>query len=140
MNLTKDQKYIDEMLKLAEDVKPVAAARIAACLVKKNSIIAYGFNTLKSHPLQKKFGRNNDSIFLHAETSVIKNALMHFHDPDILNGSVMYVARVKHPNYRDKSFIPGLACPCEGCQRAILEFGIKNVAYTLNDSGFDYLF
>ena len=50
-------------------------ARLAAALVKNNKIISFGINRKKTDPLQAKFGKNKDAIYLHAEIHAIKNAL-----------------------------------------------------------------
>jgi deoxycytidylate deaminase len=107
-------------------------ARLAAALVKRNKILSVGINRLKSDPLQAKYGRNKDAIFLHAEIHAIKNALRECHSDDIKNSS-LYICRVKHPNEKDKSFVWGLAKPCSGCYRAALEFGIKNIVYSTDN-------
>ena len=72
-------KYLSVLEKMAEAV-PAAShrglrARLAACVVYKRDIVSFGINQLKSHPFQAKFSKNEDSIFLHAETDAIKNAL-----------------------------------------------------------------
>jgi len=136
--MTKDEKYINLLVNLAAGAEPVAGARIAAGLVYKGDMISFGVNSRKTHPFQVKFQRNAESIFLHAETSAIKNAL-YLHSLEEIAKSTLYVVRVKYPSPTDKTLIFGLAKPCEGCERAIAEFGIKRVVYTLDGSGYGIL-
>lgn len=126
MKTEKSDKYMDILEKLACSVEPAGNAKISACIVFKNSIISFGHNQLKSHPFQLKYGRNSDSIYMHAETSAIYNALK-FLTPDEFKKSRLYVCRVKKIK---NEYCWGLSMPCEGCARAIVSFGIKNVFYS----------
>lgn len=91
----------------------------SATIYLGNQIIAIGVNQLKSHPLQARFGKNADSIYLHAEIDAIRNALkvVPMHE---LHNVTMYVARADGK----------LSKPCKGCQRAIVHFGITNIHWT----------
>ena len=110
-----------------------AEIKMAAAIVRRNRIISIGMNNLnKSHPLAAKFAKSKEAIFPHAEISAIKNALREIDVDDLLK-TEMYVCRVKKPKPRSKIWVPGLAKPCEGCRRAILEFGIKRVLYTTDE-------
>ena len=124
--------------KIAETVEPVAAARLAAALVYKNEILSFGINKKKTHPFQKKYATNDCAIFLHAETDAIYNALRK-HDTDIIGRSSLYICRMKWDNGKKMNFVQGIARPCEGCQRAIATFNIKQVCYSLDNQGVDYL-
>ena len=95
--------------------------KMGAVLVCKEGI-AVGLNQRKTHPLQKKFGKNSDSIYLHAEIDAIVNAIRLGYT---IEGSKLYVARV----FR-RTELPALAKPCEGCQRAIIHFGIRSVEWS----------
>jgi deoxycytidylate deaminase len=134
----KNHKYIDLLSKIAISVEPVRQARIAACLVYRNEIISFGINQMKTHPFQAQFGKNKDSIFLHAETDCIKNALREI-DVDELARCTLYICRMKYQSHEKKKFVYGLAKPCTGCERAIATFNIKSVYYTLNDKGYQML-
>lgn len=127
----KDLRFIDAALAHAASSEKVAAARVSAVLVIKNRIIAFGTNRRKSHPFQAEYGKNKDSIFLHAETDCIKNALKRV-DMEELRHATMYVARVKK---RDNQDVWGMAKSCCGCTRAIVEYGIKRVVYTTDTMG-----
>ena len=130
----KNNKYIDLLAKIAINVDPVGAARIAAAIVYKNDVIAIGTNKLKTHPFQAKFGKNESSIHLHAETDVIKNALKFASEEEVAK-SILYICRVKFVDSSKKKVIFGLAKPCEGCARAISTFNISKVFYTLDNEG-----
>lgn len=100
--------------------------QMAAAIVYRNSILGIGCNRMKSHPFQAKYSKNQESIFLHAEVHAIKNALKE-HAVDRIRGAEMIIVRRTKKGY-------GMAKPCEGCMRALAEFGIDNVYYT-TDSG-----
>jgi len=132
----KHQKQLETLRKIARDVAPVGAARIAASIVYKNSVVAFGINSLKTHPIQVKFARNPESIHLHAEIDCIKNA-SRLLSPEEFSKSTMYIARMKYANMYKTSMIQGLACPCDGCRNALIAFNLGKVIYTI-DEGNDY--
>lgn len=113
----------------------VTGTRMAACIVHKNRVAAFGVNKLKSHPFQLKFGKNADSIYLHAEIDAIKNSLR-FLDVDDLKKSTLYVCRIKKEKKKD---CWGLSKPCPGCTRAIATFNIKNVFYSTDSQTYERL-
>lgn len=136
------EKYLSVLGKMAEAI-PAAShrglrARLAACVVYKRDIVSFGVNQLKSHPFQAKFSKNEDSIFLHAETDAIKNSLKVI-NVDELSKSTLYVCRVKFADHKKRKFTWGLSKPCEGCSKAIASFNIKKVCYTCDDGGYTYL-
>lgn len=116
----------DWLLKVAEDVSPVGAAKVAAAVLYKGKVVAIGVCRYKSHPYQKQFGRNVHSIFLHAEIDALIKAKRRL-TPSELSKSTLLVARVK--NIKGE-YVAGLAKPCEGCTRAIEESGIRKVIHT----------
>ena len=125
-------KIIIQLQETANERDAVANARLTAAIFFKGSIIATGGNQRKSHPFQLKYARNEDSIFLHAETDAIKNSLR-FIDIDDLKKSALIVCRVK------ANGTLALAKPCDGCQRAIANFNIQHVYYTTNEGEVKYL-
>lgn len=145
--MSSESRFLKHLEKIAEAI-PAAAhnrkgrvlrTRIAACIVYKNEIVSIGINQLKSHPFQAKFSRHEDSIFLHAETDAIKNALRYI-SVEQLSKSTLYVCRVKcDEKSHKKKKVLGLCKPCEGCQRAIATFNIKKVVYTCDDGTHKYL-
>lgn len=125
-------RYFNTLEKIAIAIEPVGAARIAACLVYKGSIISFGFNKRKTHPLQRKYSKNEDSIYLHAEIDCIKNALKN--NADIIEKCTLYILRMKKDENNHSVFIRGLAKPCSGCSHAIDQFNIKKVYYTTDNN------
>lgn len=130
--------YLELVYKLAKTAGPVAGARVAACVVYKGKLVSFGINSNKTHPFQKKYSKNSQSIFLHAEIAAIKNALYELSIQD-MGRSTLYIARAKFLKPNSPDFVTGLAKPCEGCMRAIGEFGLKKVYYTLDESGYGEL-
>lgn len=103
--------------------------KLSAGIAYKKHLIATGVNSYKSHPLMWEWGKNVESIYLHAEIDAIKNALR-LVEPDQLTKCDMYIVRVKRKGERDRAWTHGLAKPCPGCRRAIESFGLRNVFWT----------
>ena len=122
------------LFKLACSQQPVANARIAAALVYKNRVVAFGHNRYKSHPLQKRYAKNENSIYLHAEIDALARGII------LANTSnwCLYIVRAKYnrPNGR---LVYGLARPCIGCMRAIVAFGINRVCYSTDNQTMEVL-
>ena len=135
MGKTRHSRHINLLSEISIHIKPVAQARIAASVVYQNNIISIGFNQDKTHPFQKRYGKNDDAIYLHAETHAIKNAINKI-DLEKFSNSILYICRVK---IYKKKFVFGLAKPCDGCMKAISTFNIKKVYYTLDNGGYDLL-
>lgn len=93
-----------------------------------------GANSKRTDPFQARFAKNEHAIFLHAEVAAIKAALKVL-TLEELRKSTLYVCRVKFDN-EDRRPILGLSKPCVGCRRAIIEFQIPRVVYTV-DEGFE---
>ena len=93
---------------------------------------------MRSHPIQKKYGKNDEAIYLHAEINAIVNSLNHV-DKDDLRKADLYVYRVKKDisNPKHHKWVDGMSCPCEGCMSAIDAFKIKRVVYS-TDSNLEY--
>jgi deoxycytidylate deaminase len=123
---------IIENLKILARTSTHPSVWVASCLVHRNKIVSYGINCMKSHPYQKKYGRNEDAIYFHAETSAIYTAdkRMGF---DKFQNSILYVCRIKYESTEKRSMISGLAKPCSGCMRCIQHYGIKSVIYTMDE-------
>lgn len=126
--MTRHRRIIKDLFTLAQDIEPVAAARVAAMITINNREVGFGFNSRKTDPFQKKFGRNSDAICLHAEIMAIKNSIKRIDREDFKNATI-YIARAKKCQ-KTKKFIYGLAKPCPGCMRAISAFNFKRVVYT----------
>lgn len=119
--------YLNVLAKIAETVEPVANARIAAGIVYKRDFLSMGINRRKSHPLQKTHGKNEDSIYLHAENDAIVTVLRSGAD---LSRCTLYVARVKWLDTERSTLVWGRSRPCIGCMSAIKTYKIPRVVYT----------
>lgn len=128
-----NMKILNILTKIAEAVPPVRSARLASAIVLKGDIVSFGVNQLKTHPFQAKYAKNDQALYIHSENAAIIRALKKI-DKDDLKKSTLYVARVKNPGN-----VWGLACPCEGCMRAIDQFKIKTVVYTNNEEGYSVI-
>ena len=118
---TKELRTLEHLHNYAKEVNFDHKQRLAAAIVKKGDIIGIGHNKMKTHPIQRKFAKNDEAIYLHAETSAILDAVNRGENP---SGGVMYVIR----RMRDESL--GLARPCSGCMRALAAYGIDRVVYS----------
>lgn len=130
--MTRDRKYMDFVRRLATSNS--MKMKLAACLVIRNEIISVGFNSDKSHPLQKRFSKNTEAIFKHAEVDCIIKALKIVDEED-LKDATLYVHRVKKQNKGDANWVTGMAEPCPGCVKAIEHFGIKRTVYSTDQEG-----
>lgn len=128
--MNRDKKYMEFVRRLA--INNSMKMKLAACLVIQNEIISVGYNSDKSHPMQKRFSKNSESIFKHAEIDCIVNALKHI-DAEELKRATLYVYRVKRKEKGDTGWIDGMAEPCSGCKKAIEHFGIKRVFYSTDN-------
>lgn len=106
---------------------------IGCVIASKNKIIGEGFNTYKTHPIQKKFDmfRNfncmNNIANLHALHAEIM-ALVSVKDESIDWGKVeVYIYR----KMKIRAF--GMARPCPACMMALKLRGVKHIYYTTND-------
>lgn len=129
--MDKHLKTLNLLYKMACDLPKVAQAKLACAILHKNEIISFGFNQYKTHPFQKKFSSNPHAIYLHAETHAIHNALKRI-DVETLKKCTLYICRAKNINNK-KGMTWGLSKPCMGCSKAICQFEIKNVIYSLDE-------
>lgn len=115
---------LDVAFKVAEANPIEALPRMSAILVDaRGKVVSVGMNRRKSHPMQKQYGITSHSIWLHAEIDCLKRVIR-THSPEEIADMTMYIARVS------KRGFPMLAKPCSGCQRALEDFGIKQVNWT----------
>ena len=120
--MSRHEKRLLDLLTIADDLSDFDKHKHAASIFIGNRLVAIGVNQLKSHPLQKKFGMSDESIYLHAEVDAIRNALKKVSPLD-LKKATMYVAK-------SKSGAARMSKPCTGCQKAIIHFGIPNIFWT----------
>lgn len=131
----RDHRVMDFLRRQAIDNEGASNAKLAAAVVLKNKIISTGRNQLKSHPFAAEYGKNSDAIYLHAEANAIVNSLNHVSKHD-LSKATLYVYRVKRPRSHrqyETEWTSGISKPCNGCMRAIVEFGFKRVVYTTDN-------
>jgi len=113
------QRYFDLAKKLS--VKSSHPKHQLGCvIVNKNRIIGVGFNKFKTHTKS-----NHAFQMLHAEVDALLGL-----DRSVLKGCSVYVYR------ETKDGIPAMSRPCQACQIALKDAGIKTVHYT-TDGGFD---
>lgn len=135
--MNRHQRILNLLYTIARDSEPVASARLAAAIVLKNKIIAIGTNGKKTHPLQAKYSKNDDAIFIHAEIAAISNALK-LVSRDDLKRATLYICRAKR-THENQNWIQGLSKPCKGCTQAIAAFDIGKVIFSLENEGWEYL-
>lgn len=141
-NIKKHSQRINTMFNAAKDVPPASSsnAKIIAGIYIRNELVGLGFNQLKSSPFQAKYGRNKEAIYFHAETHSIKQALKNLPanmtvEDFKASKTTLYVARAKK-TAANGDYVQGLACPCTGCQKALIDYNIKTVVYTDDFGGF----
>lgn len=102
---------------------------IGCIAVYKNHIVSIGFNTNKTHPLQKKYNKYRDLDYngyepehkLHAEMM----CLLGLKDMEINFSKVkLYIYR------EDKNGNIANCRPCDACMELIDRLGIKRIYYT----------
>lgn len=92
--------------------------------MKKNNILSLGWNnSLKTHPIAKKFGYRFSGI--HSELHCLLNA-------KTIDFSRCYMINVR---LGEKKALRQ-SKPCEPCQRLLIHYGINKVVYSV-ESGFD---
>ena len=129
---------IDNLFDVAANTEKVAGAKIAAAIVHKNRIVAVATNSRKTHPFQKKYGRNQEAVCLHAEIHAAIKAMKIIEYEDFKKMD-LYVARAKQID-KESSYTWGNAKPCVGCAGFVAEIGIKNVYFTTDEFGcIDYM-
>ena len=131
---SRDKRYYS-LAEKASSFSDYKKCHIGCIAVYKNKIIAVGYNTNKTHPIQQHYNKyrenNNIGCFaakLHAEINCL-NSIRHL---DINFQKVkLYIFRTRF----DREF--GMCRPCPSCMAAIKDLGIKHIYYTSND-GYSY--
>lgn len=130
---SRDEKFMAFTRRMAiNNHNSLNRAKLAASLVIRNEIISVGFNSYKTHPLQKRFSKNIEAIFKHAEVDCIINALRYV-EPEELEKATLYVYRVKKLEKDHKEWVDGISEPCCGCKAAINHFKIRKVVYSTEE-------
>lgn len=102
--------------------------KVCAAVVLNKHIVDIGFNSKKTHPVQKRL--NDLKPFLHAEVEVILRASKSLSNFDKCS---LVVVRTKKEGPFGAD-IPGISKPCLGCEKYIRWSGIKKVYY-LDEKG-----
>ena len=130
--LTKtDMHYFVKASQVAE-ISDFAKINIGCVAVYQGTIIGVGFNTNKTHPMQKKYNRyrNGENFIpkLHAEINCLNS--IRYLDINFSKVKLYIYRKRKSANY-------GMCRPCPSCMAAIKDLCIKHVYYT-TDEGFVY--
>lgn len=127
----REYKILNQLRLLAIDVAPAARAKLAAAVVIKGEVVSWGENQIRTHPFQRRFGKNSESQYWHAETNAIYNAIKRVPVTDLTKAS-LYVVRVKRPHALSQSWNLALSKPCRGCEFCATNFGIRRVVYSVD--------
>lgn len=111
-------------------------AHLVAVIVKGGSIISWSSNVPKMNAYTSIMTDNPDCFSIHAEVGAIFRA----RQKTDLRGCKMFVARITKDNKITQSRGQiALAMPCKTCMRAITNYGIKRVIYTIGPNQFGTL-
>lgn len=126
----KDIRYLYKAKRIA-DISDFEKQNIGCVAVYKGDIISVGYNSNRTHPMQKYYNKYREIKYkqdemlpkLHAEINCLNSIKM----LDIDFSRVkLYIYRKR----RDQEY--GLARPCPSCMRAIMDLGILDIYYTTN--------
>ena len=125
----KDLRFFNQASKEANK-SDYANFKIGCVAVSKGKIIATGFNSTKSHPVQMKYDNYRDlragevpPHTLHAEIDCLNK----------IKSENVDMSKLKLYIYRKRFDTPaGLARPCPACMQRIKDLGIKDIYYTTN--------
>jgi tRNA(Arg) A34 adenosine deaminase TadA len=101
-----------------EALKATGTYKLGAVVVSGNRLLATGFNRKRNDP---RFCERGWSI--HAEVSALKRIKQGALRPN----TTIYVARVTRAGRI------AMAKPCETCEKAVYDSGIKRIIYTTNE-------
>lgn len=116
----KQENIINYAINLAN--KSPMTHKHAAVLINKNKIIGEGYN--------KSFSYLVNSFSIHAEVMCIKNALKKYKNLNLLNLE-LYVIRI---SYQNNICYLRQSKPCQNCSNTIINYNIKTVYYTIDNS------
>jgi deoxycytidylate deaminase len=131
--ITRRQRFAKIALELAGEATHDVTHQLCALVVSKNRVLSVGYNQPKTHPISSETQMQQ----LHAEMdAIVRCPYTPVSNParekPPLSGAEVIVARVR------PSGKPGLAKPCEVCERLLARLGIRRVFYTIN-SNYDYV-
>jgi len=132
-NKVKAYPRFEKFKNIARSVSELSVFRknkIGAILVVKGKIIARGYNSTKSHPMQKIYNTERIDIpdsaphYLHAEMDVLTK--VRGMDIDFKNAE-LYIYHINNKGEQK------MARPCAACMKAIKEHGIPVIHYSTPD-------
>lgn len=130
MELTKKDRAYFNIAKEMSKLSNFPRIHIGACVVYQHKVISSGYNTTKTHTLQKKYNKfrfNEDTpATLHAETQALL-PLIGRKDIDF-SRVTLYLYRT----YKNGQLAPSRPCP--SCMALIRSLGIKYICYTCDGS------
>lgn len=98
--------------------------RVGAVLVKKNRVIAVGFNKSKTHPIVKRFDYSKGGRFknpgIHGEVDCVLRSDLR--DGEVV-GAKMYVVRIN----KSGEFVASK--PCLACLSMLKSYGVDKVLF-----------
>lgn len=129
---TAESRCFDHAKHMAE-MSNFPRARVGCVVAYKGDVLAAGWNSNKTHPVQAHYNQYRNlrpsaapsPAQLHAETA----ALVQLRNEDIPWDKVdVFIYRLR----RDRPH--GMARPCAACQRYMRDLGIRSIWYTGDDS------
>ena len=118
-----DKRVFSILHDYASDSELIRHSRHACAITLKNNILGVGMARYKTHPLMAKYQDKSERVFLHAEIDAVVRVINRYGSA-ILKDCDMYILRLT------KGGSLGMSKPCDGCQKAIDAFGIKNVYWS----------
>ena len=115
MVINRYQRFAKIALELAEASEHEVVHKMCALVVSKNQVLSVGYNQPKTHPISA----DTPVQQLHAEMHAVIKC-------DSSEGADVIVVRSR------PSGKPGLARPCEICEKVLRRFGVRKVFYTIN--------
>ena len=127
MNIDKYVSFAKSASQYSDFCGEKVSRHTGCVMVYKNKVISVGWNTSKEHPLQKKY--NKERGF---DTDVSKNSL-HAEMYALIKSEGLEIDWSKVIMFVYREHADGglaMAKPCEACEKAIADRGIKTVFYT----------
>ncbi len=113
---------IEAAIRLAEQNDRYPKWKLATIITKGGSVISTGLSSYRNSPKHNEGDGKNCSE--HSEIA----ALRKISPEKDLKGAVAYVARISRGGF------VSIAKPCEACEAALRDAGIKRVHYTENET------
>ena len=136
---------INRFFKLAKNASKLSdynrkKIHIGAILVYKNKIIANGWNTQKTSPVQYKYNLYRQSLDIDRFFSANDHPpCIHAEMKCLIDSKDMDVdwSKVSLFVYRESGNKTRICRPCLSCEKALKDRGIKNIYYT-SEKGYNY--